>query len=819
MTRRLLIVPARTLAPLAVTLILPLAPVEAATLAGAKPIGARGGVGAHASTPAKQPETPRAPTVAPLTSAGGEGSEEGEQTGSAESDPLVSNGLGSPLCAGPIEQEALSAKDSRNCATSGFIAAASPTNDFGLDVHIDTGLLDLSTGGLQSAVQDIVIQPVWTALVWLVHGVCVMLEWCFTLDLLDSSAAGGLGSGLRAMQSALTQPWLVSVLSVASVLALYNGLVRRRVAQTVGEAALMMAMIAGGMWAIADPAGTVGALGRWANQASLGTLAVAARGTPRGAAASLGESMQTVFASAIEAPWCYLEFGNVGWCRDTARLDPALRAAGLKIAQGELREAGCASSQTTASDCTGSDPGGAEAAERSARLLREAQTNGAIFLALPPNGPARNSINQEGSLLRTLCGTDDATSCRGAEAPEAEFRTGGATMQRLAGLVFILLGATGMLLLLAFVALRLLGAALFSLLFLLLAPGMVLAPALGDGGRSAFRRWLAQLLGAVVSKLLFSFLLGVLLAVLAIIASLQALGWWTQWLLMSAFWWGAFLRRHHALALAEGTFRASTAGSARVSPRPTLTRRLGGALETRRGWALARWAHTRVNGREGPDPPGPRGKDEEPGSRTSPNGGSAGGSPQQIDPSGIPNGQQAGGGGGWGAPPVLSEAGPGAQTSAAGPPDAPAGAASTESPRGRAPAEGEPAATHADSLPEDRSVAGSPPPASTVEVGDDAPASEGHPRVRPRGVPPMRHMDPPGRDRLDIDRELEQQRREVDSAPPRRPQEHGEASAEGAGREPAAADPDADPAEESSVMRDVREVLAGRKRQLGHGRP
>jgi hypothetical protein len=80
-------------------------------------------------------------------------------------------------------------------------------------------------------------------------------------------------------------------------------------------------------------------------------------------------------------------------------------------------------------------------------------------------------------------------------------------------------------------------------------------------------------------------------------------------------------------------------------------------------------------------------------------------------------------------------------------------------------------------------------------------------------------MDPPGRDRLDIDRELEQQRREVDSAPPRRPQEHGEAPAERAGGGPAAADPDADPADESSVMRDVREVLAGRKRQLGHGRP
>ena len=44
-----------------------------------------------------------------------------------------------------------------------------------------------------------------------------------------------------------------------------------------------------------------------------------------------------------------------------------------------------------------------------------------------------------------------------------------------------------MVLVLGFIALRLLVAALFSLFFLLLAPAAVIAPALGDGGRAAFR--------------------------------------------------------------------------------------------------------------------------------------------------------------------------------------------------------------------------------------------------------------------------------------------------------------------------------------------
>jgi hypothetical protein len=130
-----------------------------------------------------------------------------------------------------------------------------------------------------------------------------------------------------------------------------------------------------------------------------------------------------------------------------------------------------------------------------------------------------------------------------------------------------------MLLLLGFLALRLLSAAIFGLLYLLLAPAMVLAPAFGEAGRGLFRRWAAQLLGAIVAKLLFSFLLGVLLALLGVLANLEALGWWTQWLLMSAMWWGAFARRHHAIGVTggeQGAGRRSLAGRVSSVLRPPL---------------------------------------------------------------------------------------------------------------------------------------------------------------------------------------------------------------------------------------------------------
>jgi hypothetical protein len=501
--------------------------------------------------------------------------------------------LGSPLCNGALGSE-LSGASRRHCETSGFVAARAPTGNYGIDVHIDTGVLGLSSGGLLTTVQDLFVTPVWMALVWVVHALVVMLEWCFTIDLLDSaSVGGGVARGLRQMQGTFTNPWLATVLAIAAVIAAYNGLVRRRVAETVGQALLALTMMAGGMWVMLDPAGTVGALGGWANEAGLGTLAVTTKGTPARAGWALADSMGTVFAAAIEVPWCYMEFGDVGWCRDQGRMDPRLRAAGLRIAAGERALVGCRLDTTYLSVCAARGSAAAKTLENSAKLLRDARSNGAVFLALPANGSARNAINDESSLLRAICRTDDARRCRGPAAAQAEFRTNGGTWARVGGLLLIAVGVLGMILLLGFIALRLLAASLFSLLYLMLAPAAVLAPALGESGRTAFRKWGSQLLGAVVSKLLFSFLLGVVLSILAILADLRALGWWTQWLLMSAFWWGAFARRHQLL---DGAGR--TLGHDQVSRRRTATQRLSDALDSpRKVIDGARLAKRRLNKR------------------------------------------------------------------------------------------------------------------------------------------------------------------------------------------------------------------------------
>ncbi|HEY2571225.1 MAG TPA: hypothetical protein VGI27_07120 [Solirubrobacteraceae bacterium] len=488
----------------------------------------------------------------------------------------MTNGLSSPLCRGAPGGAQLSGGGRRNCETSGFVAAADPTGDYGVDVHIDTGVLGLSKGGLLSTVQALFVTPLWTAVVWAMHALVVMLEWCFTVDLLDSASVSvGLGRSLRQAQATFTEPWLATVLAIGSMLAAYNGLIRRRVAETVGQALLTLAMMAAGIWVTLDPVGTVGALGGWANQASLSTLAVSASGTPARAGQALADSMGQVFATAVEVPWCYLEFGDVGWCRDPARLDPRLRADALSIAAGELTIARCRQDSAALRLCAPPASVQVQGLEHSAQLLRQARSNGAIFLALPANGSQRNAINDRSSLLWAICQSDNATACRGPTAAQAEFRTNRGTWSRVAGLLLIVAGVLGLLLLLGFLALRLLTSALFSLLYLMLAPAAVLTAALGDGGRAIFRRWATQLLAALVAKLVFSFVLGAILAVLGMLSNLQALGWWTQWLLMSAFWWAAFIHRRQALQAVGATLAPDA--------RPRLiVRRAGDAFDTPR---------------------------------------------------------------------------------------------------------------------------------------------------------------------------------------------------------------------------------------------
>lgn len=520
------------------------APVRAVT----RTRGAVAASGSNSAAPHRTKGSPvRAPSGPPLLEPGMFGlgvSPSQESSASAPpsaGDVLADNGLDSPLCR---SLSGLPEAVVRNCRASGFIAAPAPTGDYAFDVNIDTGSGKL--GNDSSAIVQDFAQQGWMALVALTHALVVMFEWCFSLNLLGGAAMSDATRTLHATEGAFSQPWMGLALSIASVLAAYHGLLRRRVADTVGQALVLGAMTVAGLWVIADPAGTVGVLERWADEGASGTLAAMVTGVTDRPRATLAASMTDLFGTVVSAPWCYLEFGNVSWCEDPRWLDPRLRRAALSIAGRMTPHGACRSG------CAQGSPSSLRTGA-TGLLLRQARTNGELFLALPANELERNSSKAPGTLLNVLCGgAGAADKCRGPTASEAEFRSERGTDGRLIGLASIWLGALGMLLLFGLLAMRLLIAAAATLLYLLLAPAAVLVPALGEWGRSLFGAWMTRLLAACVSKLTYSFLLGALLGVTHILLSLTSIGWWAQWCLISAFWWTAFLKRRGAVRLLSG---------------------------------------------------------------------------------------------------------------------------------------------------------------------------------------------------------------------------------------------------------------------------
>jgi hypothetical protein len=470
----------------------------------------------------------------------------------ADGSPLAGNGFGSPSCTSQALTSQLSDAERTNCAVSGVDVAPVPLSNYAIDVNIPSGLEASFGDDLYTVVQDLLVTPVWTALVWLIHVVLVALEWCYAIDLLAPATLARVSSSLGVAQRVFTDPWLGLALAVAAVGFAWQGLVRRRVLDTLGQAALLVVMVCAGLWIIADPVGTVGAVGNLADQAALTTVAASATGNPDQPVSSVDGAFGSVFDAAISGPWCYLEFGDVDWCRQPAELDPHLRATATSLEVQLRAEASCEGPVTALVQCA---PGGSALQSQlagAATALGEARTNGELFLAIPPGALARSALSDQTAtptLYGTLCGSNDPTSCTAPTAPQAEFRGAAGTWPRVGGLLLIVAGTLGMLLLLGFIALRLLGAALATLLYLMLAPLAVLAPALGESGRDAFRLWLTRLLGAALAKLVYSVALGVVLLIATLLGSLDGLGWWTQWLLISVFWWTAFEQRHRLLAL------------------------------------------------------------------------------------------------------------------------------------------------------------------------------------------------------------------------------------------------------------------------------
>jgi TrbL/VirB6 plasmid conjugal transfer protein len=464
--------------------------------------------------------------------------------------PDVTEQLGGtdPLCTHPA---GLSPQSQRNCAASGSPQSPFPAGNYTPDTHIDTGLTDPGND-IDSAIQN-VIGLMFGLFVTVIHAAMLAVSLAFGFDLFASDHSQQIPHALQSMEQVFTLPWLPVAFAIGAIVGICRWWGHRQEAAAIGHWTLMVVCAALGLLITTDPQATAGWVDAFANQAAMGTLAGASDHNPAAPASSYADATTGMWQQMVETPWCAVEFGDTQWCMSPIdkqteqwRQDVQAHIAGADSNSDPL--APTTTSSTIAHAC--GNPAGQPTASASACLvaqqealrLRDAQTNGELWLAFPSGDDARNGKNDSWTLYHHLL----------QDRPElAQIRGTGGVVDRLGIVALCAVGMLFFLLLLIYIAANLLLASLFFVVLLLLAPVMLLFPCFGDAGRRAFWRWLGYATGALLAKVIYALYLGVLLFASAVVGGIgvQNGGWLLEWILFAALWGLAFAYRGRMLAL------------------------------------------------------------------------------------------------------------------------------------------------------------------------------------------------------------------------------------------------------------------------------
>lgn len=424
-----------------------------------------------------------------------------------QADPLRDLGAGSPSCRFGLDGPARAA-----CRASGSVLHDHPLSSYGLDVRAGWSVTD--PGKSFSIALQSVGSALWTGLMFLLKGVLLLLEWAFALDLTAEAMPEARGTLDRLQRDAFGEPWLLMGISVAGLWGIWNGLVRMRAVETMAGLAATLALFVGALVIVTRPAQTVGWAAATTNDAALGVMAAGTTGTTADRHGALADAMRAVWVGTVHQPWCALQFGSVEHCTKTT---------------GD-RE------RPTVGDVWLSYPAQSWQRERLFRLTKDGNQDddGGVLDSLDITGDDRQLDDDVARLIE--------------KKPERiGMQEAGGTFPRLALLAMVTIGLLGAAALFAYLGLRLLLAASMTLLLLLIAPAMLIAPGFGESGRATFLVWLKRLAGAIVAKLVYAVFLTVVLAAARVFLALE-IGWFGTWLVLASFWWGVFLKRNELIA-------------------------------------------------------------------------------------------------------------------------------------------------------------------------------------------------------------------------------------------------------------------------------
>ena len=447
--------------------------------------------GATHTTTAPDPAATSPPEPDPAAPPGASHDEGGAPKDTA-GDPFPGLGGESPSC------KTASGQTHENCRASGSIAHPYPIGNYGFDIHIDTGF-DAPAGSFFSAIQNVLLFC-WLGLLYLVKGVLLLLDWAFSLNLINDNMSD-LRNGLARVDELFggNSTFFLAAIACLGLWGIWRGFVQRQTIQTIAGLAGSVALMIAALVIIHNPVDTVGHVSALSNGGAREITATMSDAGGHGNADGLSAGMQNVFAGVALRPWCALEFGSVDFCLAKPPQDSNLYDSDARVLQDDAHEA------PTVAD---------------------------LFLRFPSNGSERNHLYENWK------GDDKRTS------PHMSMMKRGSTAARVALFVLIAVGMLGAIALLAWLGFKLIGYAILALFLILLTPVMLIAAAFGETGRGAFAGWAKRLLVALIAQFLFAVLLGLVLFTATLLGGLHGIGWLGLWTIQTIFWWTAFLRRH-----------------------------------------------------------------------------------------------------------------------------------------------------------------------------------------------------------------------------------------------------------------------------------
>lgn len=467
-------------------------------------------------------------------------------------DPTAVLGIENPLCGEPSE---LSAQQVRNCHSSHSPEAAYPVGNYGWDIHIESGgfISSLFVPAVSFVLQ--LLSVLWLLLLMMLKGCLIILGFAFSLSpFTNNQMLSQIGTGLTSFFNHLTSPWLSTLFVILGGWGLYNGLIRRKTGETMGGMLMALVMMLAALWIIHSPRDTVGRVSEAVNSASLTAVSAPSSGHVSAPIRSYNEAMSSVWNQMTAVPFCAMDFSDVHWCMSAEPSEGALEAA-----RGGLSDGDAFTQQLLSGLPSAPDLATAALAHDLSSYFGRAPTIRDLYLRFSPESGPRDKLwdyyngepDEHVGLPLEIGPQIDIGGGSSGHAPDKVSMQGrSGVLTRMVMVLVFTIGLLGGLLLLLWLAMKLVMATASAFVLVLATPLAMFFPVFGQTGRTIFTRWATSLLGAVVAKLIYSGLLGVVLLGSSVIGSAVGASSPTLGLVaVMAFWWAVFLSREKYLAV------------------------------------------------------------------------------------------------------------------------------------------------------------------------------------------------------------------------------------------------------------------------------